>query len=169
MRPPLRSIGRVGVRPGRVRAMGDGSCDIPRALRVRSGTKPRPAPSRARQQEPQRFSPRLRPHHPFDRLPPPQAQDAGLRVRRRRPLPHPAHPHARSDASRSRAGAAASSRRGSGRGAGASARSRPSAVRPCRRAGARRLSRRFRRLRSQRPDAAHPDCAGAALSALSTA
>ena len=58
---------------------------------------------RSRQQEPQRVPARLRPHHPLHRLPPPQAQDPGLRVRRRRPLPHPAHPHARSGADRARA------------------------------------------------------------------
>ena len=65
-----------------------------------------PAACGAGEQEPQRLPPRLRPHHPFHRLPPAQAQDPGLRVRRRRPLPHPAHPHARSRADRARAGAA---------------------------------------------------------------
>ena len=53
-----------------------------------------------------------------------------------------------------------------GRGAGARPRSRPSAVRPCRRAGAGRLPRRVRRVRPQRPDPARCDRAGAALSRI---
>ena len=44
--------------------------------------------------DPQRFPPRLRPHHPFDRVPAAGAQDPGLRLPRGRPFPHPADPHA---------------------------------------------------------------------------
>ena len=141
-------------------------CCDPRALCLRPGAQPRPAPCRAREQKPQRLPPRLRPHHPFDRLPPPQAQDPGVRLRRGRPLPHAAHPHARSDAGGPRARPPAAARRRSRRGAGAGPRSRPSAVRPCRRARARRLPRRVRRLRPQRADPAHRHRAGAPLSGL---
>ncbi len=52
----------------------------------------------------QRFPARPRPHHPFDRLPPADAQDAGVRLPRGRPLPHPADPHARGGADRPLAG-----------------------------------------------------------------
>ena len=75
------------------------------------------------------------------RVPPAGAQDASLRLSRGRSLPHPAHPYAGSRADRPLAGARARARRGPGRGAGAGARSRPSAVRPCRRARARRSAR----------------------------
>ena len=57
-------------------------------------------------------------------------------------------------------------RRGPRRGAGARPRPRPSAVRPCRRARARSLPRRLRRLRPQRADAARRDRARAALCRL---
>ena len=63
-------------------------------------------------------------------------------------------------------GARARLRRGPRRGAGAGARSRPSAVRPCRRTRARRGGRPLRRLRSQRAGAAHRHRAGAPLRRL---
>ena len=61
---------------------------------------------------------------------------------------------------------AARPRRGPGRGAGAGARPRPSAVRPCRRAGAGCLPAGPWRLRPQRPDPARRHLAGAPLSRL---
>ena len=42
----------------------------------------------------QRVPARPRPDHPLDRLPPAEAQDAGLRLPRGRPLPHAPDPHA---------------------------------------------------------------------------
>ena len=104
--------------------------------------EPRPAACRAAEPDPQRVPARLRPHHPFHRVPAAGAQDPGLRLPRGRPLPHPADPHARSRPDRPLAGARARPRRGPRRGAGARPRPRPSAVRPCRRARARRLPRR---------------------------
>ena len=64
-----------------------------RVLRGRSGNKPRPAACRAGEPVPQRLPARLRPHHPFRRLPPAGAQDPGVRLPRGRPLPHAAHPY----------------------------------------------------------------------------
>ena len=64
------------------------------------------------------------------------------------------------------AGAPARPRRGPRRDAGAGARSRPSAVRPCRRARARRLPRGLRRLRPQRAGARSGDAARAPLSGV---
>ena len=121
---------------------------------------------RAGQPDPQRVPARLRPHHPFQRVPAAGAQDAGVRLSRGRPLPHPAHPYARSRPDRPLAGARARARRGPRRGAGAGARSRPSAVRPRRRARARRGAEPVRRLRSQRAGAAHRHRAGAPLRRL---
>ena len=43
---------------------------------------------------------RPRPHHPLERLPPPEAQDAGVHPPRRRPFPHAPHPHAGGGADR---------------------------------------------------------------------
>ena len=63
------------------RTDGDGWHNLPRAFRVRPEPEPRPASCRACQQKPQRLPSRLRPHHPFDSVPPPQAQDPGVRVR----------------------------------------------------------------------------------------
>ncbi len=59
---------------------------------------------------------------------------------------------------------AAWARRGPHRNPGARPRPRPSAVRPCRRAGAGRLPEGFRRLRPQRPGAPRRRLAGAPLS-----
>ena len=56
--------------------------------------EPRSAPSGADEPDPQRLPPRLRPHHPFDRVPAARLQDPGVRLPRGRPLPHPADPHA---------------------------------------------------------------------------
>ena len=53
-------------------------------------------------------SARPRPHHPFDRVPPAQAQDPGLRLSRGRPLPHAADPQPRSGADRAHRSAARS-------------------------------------------------------------
>ena len=58
---------------------------------ARSRGRLHPEPASA---DPQRVPPRLRPHHPFDRVPPARAQDPGVRVPRGRPFPHPADPHA---------------------------------------------------------------------------
>ena len=76
---------------------------------------------------------RPRPHHPFGRLPPAEVQDAGLRLSRGRPLPHAADPQPRSGADRPHHLPRAGAQRGSRRGAGARPRSRPHALRPCRR------------------------------------
>ena len=121
-----------------------------------------PAQSRGRlhaepaEPDAQRFPPRLRPDHPFRRLPPAGAQDAGLRLSRRRPLPHAADPHAGSRRrSPARWRARSGSTRTSAEALALGARSRPSAVRPCRRARARRLPCGHRRLRPQRAGAAH--------------
>ena len=56
--------------------------------------QPRPAASGAGEPDPQRLPARLRPHHPFDRLPPARPQDPGVRLPRGRPFPHPPHPYA---------------------------------------------------------------------------
>ena len=77
-------------------------------------------------------------------------------------LTHTLEVHADRPLARPRARA----RRGSRRGAGAGPRSRPPAVRPCRRARARPMPGGLRRLRPQRPDAARRDRAGAALCRL---
>ena len=82
---------------------------------------------------------RPRPDRPLQGVPAAQAQDAGVRVARGRPLPHAAHPHARGHADLAHGGAGAAAQRGSGRGDRPGARSRPPAVRPHRRGGARRL------------------------------
>src|SRR5829696_6249829 len=81
---------------------------------------------------------RPRPHRAREGVPPPNAQDAGLRRSGRRPLPHPSHAHARDhrDLARSRAGAAPE--RGSRRGDRPRSRSRAPALRPRRRGGTRR-------------------------------
>ena len=92
---------------------------------------------RDRKPDPHAVPARPRPHHPFDRLPPAEAQDAGVHRARGRPLPHPADPYDRGGADRARPGARAALRRGSGRGGGAGARFRPHAVRPYRRGSAR--------------------------------
>ena len=119
-----------------------------------------------RRPTPHRFPPRLRPDHPFDRLPPAGAQDPGVRLPRGRPLPHPAHPYPGSAQIARSLARALGLDEDLSRGAGARPRSRPSAVRPCRRARARPLPRRRRRLRPQRPDAARRDRARAALRRL---
>ena len=84
-------------------------------------------------------------------------------VPRGRPLPHAPDPFARGGADRAHDLPRAAPRRGSRRGAGAGPRSRPPAVRPCRRGGAERRHGALWRLRPQRPDAAHRDQARGAL------
>ena len=112
---------------------------------------------------PQPVPARPRPHHPFDGVPAAEAQDAGLRLSRGRSLPDAAHPLARGGADRPHHLPHAAARRGSRRGGGARPRSRPHAVRPCRRGGAARGDEALWRLRPQRPDLAHPHQARGAL------
>ena len=129
--------------------------------------EPRPAAIRSPPSaDAQRLPARPRPHHPFDRVPPAQAQDAGVRLPRGRSFPHPADPHDRGGPDRPLARPRARPRRGPGRGAGARPRPRPHAVRPRRRGRARRMPGGVRRLRPQRPDAARRHRAGAALCRL---
>ena len=58
----------------------------------------------SRRADPQRVPARLRPDHPFDRLPPAEAQDPGVRLPRGRPLPDPPHPYPGGGPDRPRAG-----------------------------------------------------------------
>ena len=100
------------------------------------GGEPRAPVRRAAEPDPHRLRARPRPRHPFHRLPPAEGENPGLSVRRGRSLPHPPDPYAGGGADRPGARPRAPARRGPGRGAGARPRSRPSALRPCRRAGA---------------------------------
>ena len=112
---------------------------------------------------PQRLPARLRPHHPFDRLPPAEAQDPGLRVPRGRPLPHPADPYARG---RRRSPARSRARSGSTRISPRRWRSpTTSAIRRSAMPASARstMPRALWRLRSQRADPAGGDRARAAL------
>ena len=83
---------------------------------------------------------RPRPDRPLQGVPPPQAQDAGLRRARGRPLPHAADPHARGHADRAHRGPGAAPQRGPRRGDRPGPRPRPPAVRPHRRGRARRAA-----------------------------
>ena len=81
---------------------------------------------------------RPRPHRALQGVPPPQAQDAGLRRARGRPLPHAAHAHARGGRDLAHGRPRAAAQRGPDRGHRPRPRPRPPAVRPRRRVGARR-------------------------------
>ena len=113
---------------------------------------------------------RPRPDRPLEGLPPPQAQDAGLRRPRGRPLPDPAHPHAGGLRDRPHGRPGARPQRGPDRGDRARPRPRPPALRPHRRGGARRGAARAlrQRLQAQRPLAAGGRRAGARRPAAST-
>ena len=84
---------------------------------------------------------------PLEGVPPAPPQDAGLRRPGRRPLPHAADAHARDDRHRARRRARTAPERGSRRGDRPRPRPRAPAVRPRRRAGARRGGARTRRPR----------------------
>ncbi len=84
-------------------------------------------------------------------------QDAGARPAGRRLRAQPAHPQPRGRADRPRPGPPARLPPRPRRDRGAGPRPRAPAVRAQRRARARRAGSRLRRVRGQRPDAAHPD------------
>ena len=132
--------------------------------------EPRPALSGAGEQERRsafrRDCDRIIHSTAFRRL---AAQDPGVRLPRGRPLPHPAHPHARGGADRPLARPRAGLDEDLAEGAGACARSRPSAVRPRRRARARlTASQPFGGFDHNAQTPARRDRAGAPLSRPST-
>ena len=114
--------------------------EAPRA-RVPGAARPRRAPRAAAASGPSRDDPirpglpaRSRSRHPLEGVPPAEAQDAGLLRADRRSLPHAADAHARGLADRAQHRQGAAAARGADRGDRARPRSRPSAVRPRRRA-----------------------------------
>src|SRR4051794_31667816 len=106
---------------------------------------------------------RPRPDRALQGVPAAEAQDAGLRGPRGRPLPHPPDAHDRGDADLADGRPRARSQRGPRRGDRAGARSRPPAVRPHRRGGARPLPGRalWRRRPPLRATPSPPPPAGA--------
>ncbi len=95
MDPPRRVQARKEPHPpcaSRVTASGR---LMPAGLRGRAGDW-----SASRRPNAQRFPARPRPHHPFHRLPAPEAQDASVRGARGGSLPDPPDPHYRGGADR---------------------------------------------------------------------
>ena len=116
-----------------------------------------PAAPGARGGDPQPVAARPRPHHPQFGLPQAPVQDPGLRQPRGRFLSNTPDPQHRGGADRPLDRPRTRPRRGPDRGAGAGPRPRPPALRPCRRGRAAGRDEGVRRLRPQRPGAAHRD------------
>ncbi len=134
-----------------------------RRLRDPARGQPRPPLPRGGLGAPLAVPARPRPDHPFQRLPPAEAQDPGLRRARGRLLPHAADALDRGGAGGAHPRAGAGAERGAGRGGGAGARPRASAVRPYRRGRAAGADGALRRLRPQRAGDQDRDPARGAL------
>ena len=104
---------------------------------------------------------RPRPDRPFQVVPPAEGEDPGLHRPRGRPLPDADDPYARDDGDLARRRPRAAAERGSRRGDRARPRHGPHAVRPRRRAGARRGAARALRRRVPAQRAIPPDRAAA--------
>ena len=99
--------------------------------------RPRGAAAGERRRRADELRARPRPHHPFARLPAPEAQDAGVHPLRGRPFPDAADAHDRGLADRAQRRPRPGAERGPHRGHRPRPRPRPHAVRPLRRERAR--------------------------------